>query len=107
MFAKRGRASVGHAGCSRSLAIRLAYSLERRAGDDKPVEGGMLRAQYHLARFKMRIAGDLVDSGDRRTRHARLAQQFKPMFARPGGEVMVKDRLEFDVIRRALGVERK
>src|SRR5271155_942788 len=41
VLAERGCASVGHARGSRTIAIRPACGLKRRARDDKPVEGGM------------------------------------------------------------------
>src|ERR1700687_2624413 len=99
MLAERGCARVGDGSWSRSLA----RGLERRAGDDEPVEGGMLCVQNHLARLEMRIAGTLGHVGDGRAWHARLAKQFEPMVARPGGEMTGQNRVQFRVIRRALG----
>jgi hypothetical protein len=98
---ERGGAGVGRVGRFRGLTC----GFERRAGYDKPVKAGMLCVQDHLARFEMRIAGDLGDVGDGGAWHAGVAQQLEPMVARAGGEMVVQNRLELRVIRGALGVE--
>ena len=67
----------------------------------------MLRVQDHVARLEMRIARDLLDVGDRRTWHRRVAEQSQPMIAPMRRESAREDCLELRMVGRPIGVGEK